>query len=378
MIRTPAAAADTVRHDIGRRRRVKLWVRDRRHALRAALSTWLARGRGTPEPRHEPLAEAPATILICRINKRLGNTLFITPLIRSLATRFPGASIDVLVLDPAHRRLLAGLPGVRDILHVPRGALGWLSFIRSFRRRRYDLAIDPSLNAVSNRIAISLCAARYKLGFAGPEQWVRLTHAAAIVPEEHHQARQALHLLRAGIPGADADIGDHLEVRPDDSAREAASAALARARGGPKAGLEIGFFTSATGEKKLPPAWWRQWTDTVLAADDAPRLLQVVPPGSPDPPLPGIATVSFRELDRLAALIGLLDLFVAADSGPMHLAAAAGTPTIGLFRATDPAHYAPLGRRCLSLEPDSLTPDEVAEHTLRHLRELADEEGRDS
>jgi ADP-heptose:LPS heptosyltransferase len=38
-------------------------------------------------------------------------------------------------------------------------------------------------------------------------------------------------------------------------------------------------------------------------------------------------------------------LFVGNDSGLMHLAAAAGAPTLGLFGPTDAAEYGPAGRR---------------------------------
>lgn len=331
----------------------------------------MARRGGTLEPCGQPLAEEPKTILVSRVNKRLGNTLFVTPLICSLAATFPEAAIDVLILDPAHRRLLANLPGLREVICIPRKPSAWFSFVLQLRQRRYDLVIDPSVNAVSNRIGISLCRARSKLGFAGSEQWVRLTHAAAIPPDEPHQARQAVHLLRAGLPGIDTTVREHLEIRPDESAREAAGKLLEALRAGPKRGPEIGFFTSATGEKRLPATWWREWAGTVQASAEAPRLFQVLPPGASEPLRPDIATVSFPELDRLAAFVALLDLFVAADSGPMHLAAAAGTPTIGLFRSTAPADYAPLGRHCLALTLKSHNTKDIAERTLRHLHELS-------
>jgi ADP-heptose:LPS heptosyltransferase len=40
------------------------------------------------------------------------------------------------------------------------------------------------------------------------------------------------------------------------------------------------------------------------------------------------------------------DLFIGNDSGLMHMAAAAGIPTLGLFGPTDDRHYAPYGPRC--------------------------------
>lgn len=49
------------------------------------------------------------------------------------------------------------------------------------------------------------------------------------------------------------------------------------------------------------------------------------------------------DLGRLATLLAALDLLVTNDSGPMHLAAAAGVPCIALFGPTDPRRTAPAG-----------------------------------
>ena len=48
-------------------------------------------------------------------------------------------------------------------------------------------------------------------------------------------------------------------------------------------------------------------------------------------------------LERLAALIARAGAFVGNDSGPTHLAAALGRPTVALFGPSDPAVWAPLG-----------------------------------
>lgn len=60
-------------------------------------------------------------------------------------------------------------------------------------------------------------------------------------------------------------------------------------------------------------------------------------------------------------LVGLLaraDLVISNDTGPMHLAAAVGTPTLALFGATDPAVSSPLGRgtRRLLYDPEPCSP----------------------
>ena len=51
------------------------------------------------------------------------------------------------------------------------------------------------------------------------------------------------------------------------------------------------------------------------------------------------------DLLTTAALMARADLFVGNDSGMMHLAAAAGAPTLGLFGPTDERLYGPWGQR---------------------------------
>ncbi len=50
-------------------------------------------------------------------------------------------------------------------------------------------------------------------------------------------------------------------------------------------------------------------------------------------------------LPEASACVSRCALFVGNDSGLMHLAAAAGVPTLGLFGPTSAAEYAPVGRR---------------------------------
>lgn len=47
----------------------------------------------------------------------------------------------------------------------------------------------------------------------------------------------------------------------------------------------------------------------------------------------------------------------------MHLAAATGTPTLGLFNVTDPARYAPYGGANTALRTSRRSPQEVAAAT---------------
>jgi ADP-heptose:LPS heptosyltransferase len=57
-------------------------------------------------------------------------------------------------------------------------------------------------------------------------------------------------------------------------------------------------------------------------------------------------------LRELLALFSRATAFVSNDSGPMHLACLADTPTVGLFFADTPVLFAPLGSNVASVSPD--------------------------
>lgn len=57
----------------------------------------------------------------------------------------------------------------------------------------------------------------------------------------------------------------------------------------------------------------------------------------------GTSLAGCTDLPTLAAVLEAATLCVANDSGPMHLAAALGTPTVGIFGSTSPAWTAPRG-----------------------------------
>lgn len=61
-------------------------------------------------------------------------------------------------------------------------------------------------------------------------------------------------------------------------------------------------------------------------------------------------------LHQLAALLSLSDIVIANDSGPMHIAAAMDTPTIGLFGPNVPERFGPYGKKCIGLRKDSSYP----------------------
>ncbi|MGH7092187.1 MAG: glycosyltransferase family 9 protein, partial [Stellaceae bacterium] len=59
-----------------------------------------------------------------------------------------------------------------------------------------------------------------------------------------------------------------------------------------------------------------------------------------------------------AAIVARAEMFIGNDTGLMHIAAAVGTPTLGLFGPSPAARYAPWGR-CTAIVQTAVSPDEM-------------------
>lgn len=68
-----------------------------------------------------------------------------------------------------------------------------------------------------------------------------------------------------------------------------------------------------------------------------------------------IDLVGTLSLPEVAAVLQAASLFIGNDSGLMHLSAAAGAPTVGLFGPTDAATYRPAGRRATAVVATAMT-----------------------
>ena len=55
-------------------------------------------------------------------------------------------------------------------------------------------------------------------------------------------------------------------------------------------------------------------------------------------------------IPQLASILNISSMFVGNDSGPMHLAAAVGIPTIGLYGPGDPKKFGPVGEKCHTIQ----------------------------
>lgn len=290
--------------------------------------------------------ESVRSILVMR-TYFLGDVLLATPVLEALRRAFPAARIVVL----AKRRgvaVLANNPNVDEVVvyddapdyHLPHRQ--WRLALR-LRRERFDLAVDLSGNLMSSWI---LWAADpgYRVGFNHAGFPRLLDRRIPYVSE----GSVVEHLLSAVASlGATADPFPRIYLR--DEEREEAARVLAEAgvaRGTRFAALSPG----ANWEYRRWPAERHAELSRRLRVDGVPSVLT----GSEDDRelCDGIAEASRGsavslagrlDVRGLAAALERAAVFVGSDSGPMHIAAAVGTPVVALFGPNTPERFAPRG-----------------------------------
>lgn len=299
---------------------------------------------------------APKRILLLRL-ERIGDLLMALPAIADVRTHAPEAAID-LVVGRWNADLAAAIPGVSrvDVLDAQwlardGGALDLINALapllpsaRRWRSKRYDLAINFEPDIRSNLLLAASGAAwtaGYRSGGGGG-----LLDVALEYDVRAHTTDNARRLIASvfdrGVAGAS---GPRLVV--PEQARADAHRLLA-GLGRPLVGMHV------SGGRPI-----KQW-DLERFTEVAGRLITgagatIVLTGSPAdrplvdtvkrrlPPARVIDVASEGDLLTVAAILEELDLLVTGDTGPMHLAAAVGTPIVAVFGPSDPARYAPRG-----------------------------------
>lgn len=273
----------------------------------------------------------------------IGDAVMSLPVLRALRRATPDEPLVVLARPgPAAIYRAEGSAGeVRTVS-------GLVSDSVSTARRRFEEAwLLP--NSFRSALVPFLAAVPQRIGYATDGRAALLTRALPLPPRDGHQLRDYDALLRSqGVePDPDPPL---LPVPPAAAAR--AEASLSRAGlGGAAAGrlvlLAPGAAFSWT-KRWLPDRFGRLGSE--LLARGFPTAIVIGPGEEALAATIGAAAgrvipVLGADLDpvELAALAARARAVVANDSGPMHLAAAVGTPVVALFGPTDPGRTGPTG-----------------------------------
>jgi heptosyltransferase I len=280
-----------------------------------------------------------ARVLIVRLGA-LGDIVHAVPVAAALRRRYPRATIDWLV-GSQRREILEFVPVVDRV--IPLGAwTAWAGVVRELRRVAYDVAIDLQGLLKSAALARS-SGARRVIGF--PPGQVRERFAPAFYTETGKPAASAVHVVHQNLAllgrlGIDSPA---LEFPIRETPSATADEVLERTKG-----RYVLINPGAAWPNKRWPAG--RFGALASAIRRSHGLESVVIWGPGERPLAetvvagsaGAASVSPpTSIGDLFALARRATLLISGDTGPIHVAAAVGTPIVGIYGPTRPQRNGP-------------------------------------
>jgi ADP-heptose:LPS heptosyltransferase len=283
----------------------------------------------------------------------LGDAVMLDPLLRALRGRFPRAEISLLC-KPATRVLLEPGHLVDRFfeIDVPWTAFkdkydwrryvgsGFMAMIRELRRERFDVSIDSRMDVRSNILAW-LVNARRRIGFDFPGGRGLLTDRLPAPGEGSHKVIDWLSMLApiGGVP--DEFAAPALDI---PEATQAVVNASLHTLGITSDTRLVAVYPSAGQMVKRWPIHRFVEVVTALEKLEDTRVLVLVDPDGYGEILGEAGAICVRaSLAELPAFLSRCALFIGNDTGPAHMAAAVGVPTITIFGPGVSNWYRPFG-----------------------------------
>lgn len=273
-------------------------------------------------------------ILIINVS-RIGDTLFATPAIRALASRWPDARVTILA-HPNRAEVLAHLPYAHHVGSITKNSA---RFRGRLPGKSYDLAVvfgfDEALVAYALRAARRVVAFRQKNEALNRKLW------KSVAPPAFQSEHAVVQLLRLAEAAGAKPVGLRLDFALQQEERRWAEARLTEeglAGRWPLIGLQVASFPTK-GYRDWPVENFAELCTQVIARwPDAGFLIF----GGPEEVVrtdwlkqrlgDRAALLAGRlTLRQTAAMMSLADVYVGVDTGPTHIMSTFDIPIVGLY-----------------------------------------------
>jgi len=293
-------------------------------------------------------------VLIVRLSA-IGDVIHGLPVLNAVRRAMPEASIGWVVEGRAGD-LLRGHSALNEVIGVPRGWLKSPKEVLKLRRKLKEFRPDITLDLqglTKSAVAAWISGAQRRIGFSGPDgrelsQWLNNERVA---PTTTHVIDRTLELLQPlNITPAPAEFNIPETAADAATARRIIESFFGSSRFAiinPGAGWPskvwpaerfgaVGKYLGLCGIPSLV-VWAgpqeKAWAETIVAESSG--HTQLAPPTT---------------LTELASVAGKASLFISADTGPLHLAAAVGTPCVGLFGPMPAERNGPYGEAHIAIQ----------------------------
>lgn len=291
----------------------------------------------------------PVTRLLLIKPSSLGDIVHALPTFAALRTRFPQAEMSWLV-KAQWSGMLARVQGLDRIWRVGPGLSDWMSTIHQLRAHQFDLVVDLQ-GLFRSGAAAWLTGCDTRIGFANAREGSPLcyTHRVSVPTPDMHAVDRYLLVATALGCVVDEAAATTCPIVPSAADREAVQGLLQRH------GLQgkqpwVTMSVSARWTTKRWPLASFVSVAQQLKRDGLPVV--VIGSASDRAETQAVATQSGAVdlsgqtgLELLPTVLQAAACFVTNDSGPMHVAAAMGTPVVALFGPTSEVRTGPYGAR---------------------------------
>jgi len=295
-------------------------------------------------------------ILIVKLSA-IGDVIHTLPSLAELRRLYPGAHIT-WVVEEAAADLVLGHPHLDEVLVSRRKR--WItdfqagkiaatlrevrSFLRRLRCRRYDLVIDFH-GLLKSAVVVFLSGGKRKLGY---DSWQEMSglFLNEKIPEDmsKHAVDRYLDFLRH--LGADVGKAEFVLPLTDGTSKQARRlldqyhlAEKSYIAVSPIAFWETKLWDNGKFAKLADEIKENLKLDVIFTGNDGRDAADILSRMKGK----GINLGGKTSLPVLAEIYKSARAVITTDSGPMHLAAAVGTPVVALFGPTDPARTGPYG-----------------------------------
>ena len=306
------------------------------------------------EAPHERQSKHPLRMLLTR-RSSMGDIVLTMPTLVALRRGFPDAYIAWMI-DSRFRGIIEGHDCLDEVISVPRyrhrTPLYFLcETIRSvqvLRERKFDMTVDTHGLLKSSALCL-LSGAPLRIGFDDERRelnWLCTNERAPGNSDIHAVDRYLMMAEYLNCPTEPIEF--HLPIA--EASRDWAVRFVTENQpvpGQPLVGLNLG---ASRPHKRWPPHYFVPLAEMLYKEDGVVCVLigsreerALSETVQQQMTVPVIDSVGHTTVAQLPALIERCDVVISADSGPMHVAVAAGTPVVALIGPTLPHLTGPYG-----------------------------------
>jgi lipopolysaccharide heptosyltransferase I len=299
-------------------------------------------------------------VLIVKLSS-LGDVVHALPVLNVLKKGFSSGPVEIdWLVEEAASGIIMDHPMIDEVIVVKKG--GWVNSLsdnyataKRLAKKNYDIVLDLQ-GLLKSGIWVWLTKGERRIGFSNAREMshVFLNEKLPAFDPEMHAVDRYMMLARYAVEGAHDEAVEFPLV--------VSEATLGKVQEMLKeSGVGDGFVTLLCGSRWETKHWTVEGFAALAKSIKEKLSLDVVLAGS-EAELPltdkireasGAAAVNMSGRTTLMELAGLLSLSrfaVTIDSGPMHIAAAVGTPVVALFGATSPRRTGPYGEGHIVIE----------------------------